>query len=92
LRMMREPVFIPASPPPSTKGGAGVAAVGGSMIPLLSSPQFTERVEAREQMEAVSGVVIEVRVVVLVVESDIFRWSIEFEFELLFDRCLVGVW
>lgn len=53
LRMMREPVLAPASPPFSTSVDARVVAAGGSAFPLLSSFQFTERVEAREQMEAI---------------------------------------
>ena len=68
LRIMREPVLVlPASPPLSTAGGVGAVAAGGLRFSLLSSSQFTEMVEAREQTEAVSGVVVEVRVVVGVV-------------------------
>lgn len=52
LRMMREPVLAPASPSFSTGVDARVVAAGGSGFPLFSSFQFTERVEAREQMEA----------------------------------------
>ena len=65
--MMREPVLAPASPPFSTVVDARVVAAGGSALPLFSSFQFTERVEAREQMEVVSWVMMEVRVVVGVV-------------------------
>ena len=64
LRIMREPVLAPASPPFSTAVDARVVAEGGSAFPLFSSSQFTERVDAREQTEAVSGVMIEARVVV----------------------------
>lgn len=51
--MMKEPVLAPASPPFSTSVDARVVAAGGSAFPLFSSFQFTERDEAREQMEAI---------------------------------------